>query len=423
MAMALTAGRVIEMVFTQPDQAQHVTVAVTGALQAYAGLQPMARRYVKNNGEEQLLVALGGTIPVEIRGGTYNIPVDLWLHGDFPSSSPMVYVVPTQTMMLKPSDLVDSNGRVALHPPHFYWNTYASSGPISLVRLIGDLSKAFGVNCPVIARPADGNHPISPPHQLAPPTQGLQMSPQRPAHAANAAHAEHATNQGHQEGHITRRGCGAAHAARAVAHVAVPSAHPPQQPQPQPRSAGDPGSRPGSRHAEEEREDVIRAVEAKIRSRMISIRNGGNGGSGAGGPNMPSMAEMTQQNAGLVKSAAMIAAFKETGERQLAIMQNELHELSVAHDGLDHKIRTLQVDAPVADDLVSAPTVVYEQMMQLIAEDRAIEDLLYGLFVSFRESRMDLASYMSKLRSLTREQFEIRTLLMRARDVAKSVYE
>ena len=33
MAMALTAGRVVEMVFTQPDQAQHVTVAVTGALQ------------------------------------------------------------------------------------------------------------------------------------------------------------------------------------------------------------------------------------------------------------------------------------------------------------------------------------------------------------------------------------------------------
>ena len=50
--------------------------------------------------------------------------------------------------------------------------------------------------------------------------------------------------------------------------------------------------------------------------------------------------------AGLVKSAAMIAAFKETGERQLAIMQNELHELSVAHDGLDHKIRTLQVCDP-----------------------------------------------------------------------------
>lgn len=69
------------------------------------------------------------------------------------------------------------------------------------------------------------------------------------------------------------------------------------------------------------------------------------------------------------------------------------------------------------------PVFRYEQMMQLIAEDRAIEDLLYGLFVSFRESRMDLASYMSKLRSLTREQFEIRTLLMRARDVAKSVYE
>ena len=82
-----------------------------------------------------------------------------------------------------------------------------------------------------------------------------------------------------------------------------------------------------------------------------------------------------------------------------------------------------QVAAPAADELVSAPAAVYEQMMQLIAEDRAIEDLLYALFVAFRESRMDLASYMRQLRLLTREQFEIRTLLKRARDVAKSVYE
>jgi hypothetical protein len=52
--------------------------------------------FVFDNGEERSLVNLNGTIPVDYRGNSYNIPVCFWLLHDYPNSAPMAYVKPTQ---------------------------------------------------------------------------------------------------------------------------------------------------------------------------------------------------------------------------------------------------------------------------------------------------------------------------------------
>ena len=58
-------------------------------------------------------------------GSQYNIPICIWLLDNHPLSSPMVYVKPTQDMLIKPSRHVDQNGKVYL--PYLHeWN------PVSL---------------------------------------------------------------------------------------------------------------------------------------------------------------------------------------------------------------------------------------------------------------------------------------------------
>ena len=60
------------------------------------------------------MICLSGTIPMPYKGNTYNIPVNIWIHSDYPNQAPIVLVTPTKDMQIKPSKIVDGNGRVYL---------------------------------------------------------------------------------------------------------------------------------------------------------------------------------------------------------------------------------------------------------------------------------------------------------------------
>nr|XP_058954885.1 uncharacterized protein LOC131782187 [Pocillopora verrucosa] len=87
---------------------------VLEALKHYPTLLPSQDRFVHNDGKEVELFNLRGTIPVLIRGVTYNIPVQLWLQERHPYVPPLVFVTPTSTMAIKPSPHVDTSGKVYL---------------------------------------------------------------------------------------------------------------------------------------------------------------------------------------------------------------------------------------------------------------------------------------------------------------------
>lgn len=67
------------------------------------------------NGASALLVHLTGTIPVLFRGTTYRFPVSIWVPHAYPREAPLVYVTPTDTMMVRPGQHVDPQGQV-YHP-------------------------------------------------------------------------------------------------------------------------------------------------------------------------------------------------------------------------------------------------------------------------------------------------------------------
>lgn len=110
-----------------------------------------------DDGTEHELVCLDGTIPVKYNTRTYNIPMQLWLPLNFPYERPIVFVRPTQEMVINPSSQVDLSGAVRL-PFLDDW----SVGRSDLCTLVQVLQHVFAENPPVFAKQAS-NRPTSGP--------------------------------------------------------------------------------------------------------------------------------------------------------------------------------------------------------------------------------------------------------------------
>lgn len=128
------------------------------AINQYRNLEPKQEMFTFPNGAHQELFTLAGTIPVNYRGTTYNIPVAIYFPQDYPYSPPMCYVRPTPDMMVKPARHVDTSGRVYL-PYLTDWKNDTSD----LLALIQVMIIVFSENPPVYQKPK--NQPfVTPPN-------------------------------------------------------------------------------------------------------------------------------------------------------------------------------------------------------------------------------------------------------------------
>jgi ESCRT-I complex subunit TSG101 len=75
------------------------------------------------NGASALLLILSGTLPVTFRGATYGFPVAIWVPYAYPREPPIVYITPSQDMVVRPGQHVSGDGRV-YHPYLAQWSQY-----------------------------------------------------------------------------------------------------------------------------------------------------------------------------------------------------------------------------------------------------------------------------------------------------------
>ncbi|KAG8932910.1 hypothetical protein FRC02_000337 [Tulasnella sp. 418] len=66
---------------------------------------------------------------------------------------------------------------------------------------------------------------------------------------------------------------------------------------------------------------------------------------------------------------------------------------------------------PEVDELICSTTIVYNQLIDLVAEDNAIEDTMYHLHRALNAGRIDLDRYLRVTRVLAEEQFMKRALI------------
>ncbi len=120
---------------------------VLNTVKFYRGLSPQFEKFVFDNGEVADLLNLNGTIPVEYKGQTYNIPVCIWLLAEYPYTAPMGFVVPTKDMQLKVSHYVDHTGKIFM--AYLSSWSYPDSTLLGLIQACRD---AFGELPPVFSK-------------------------------------------------------------------------------------------------------------------------------------------------------------------------------------------------------------------------------------------------------------------------------
>ncbi|KAK0744627.1 UEV domain-containing protein [Apiosordaria backusii] len=138
---------------------------VAQALAQYPSLSPRTDVHTFPNGSSALLVHLTGTIPVLFRGTTYRFPISLWVPHAYPQEAPLVYVTPTDNMMVRPGQHIDPQGQV-YHPYLVGWAAFWDKS--SILDFLAILRDVFGKEPPVVARQPGGPPP--------PPAQQLQTA-------------------------------------------------------------------------------------------------------------------------------------------------------------------------------------------------------------------------------------------------------
>jgi len=71
-----------------------------------------------------------GTLPVTFRGAVYKFPIDIWIPNTYPREPPIVYVTPTQDMVVRVGQHVTLEGRVY----HHYLAHWAEAWEVSAPR-------------------------------------------------------------------------------------------------------------------------------------------------------------------------------------------------------------------------------------------------------------------------------------------------
>uniref|UniRef100_A0A8B9Z7Z4 Tumor susceptibility 101 n=1 Tax=Buteo japonicus TaxID=224669 RepID=A0A8B9Z7Z4_9AVES len=308
-----------------------------------------------NDGSSRELMSLSGTIPVPYRGNTYNIPICLWLLDTYPFNPPICFVKPTSSMTIKTGKHVDANGKIYL--PYLHEWKYPQS---DLLELIQVMIVVFGEEPPVFSRPTASSS--YPPYQATgPPT--TSYVPGIPGGISN-----------------------------------YPAGSTPNP------------SRDGTISEDTIRASLISAVSDKLRWRMKEEMDRAQAELNA--------LKRTEEDLkkGHQKLEEMVTRLdQEVAEvdKNIELLKKKDEELSSALEKMESQSENNDIDEVI---IPTAP--LYKQILNLYAEENAIEDTIFYLGEALRRGVIDLDVFLKHVRLLSRKQFQLRALMQKARKTA-----
>uniref|UniRef100_A0A8C0ESK7 Tumor susceptibility 101 n=1 Tax=Bubo bubo TaxID=30461 RepID=A0A8C0ESK7_BUBBB len=348
---------------------QDLTVQeTTSVITQYKDLKPVMDSYVFNDGSSRELMSLSGTIPVPYRGNTYNIPICLWLLDTYPFNPPICFVKPTSSMTIKTGKHVDANGKIYL--PYLHEWKYPQS---DLLELIQVMIVVFGEEPPVFSRPTASSS--YPPYQATgPPTSNSYPNYPYPG------------------------------------GVPFPATTSVQYYPPQPPVTTVGPSRDGTISEDTIRASLISAVSDKLRWRMKEEMDRAQAELNA--------LKRTEEDLkkGHQKLEEMVTRLdQEVAEvdKNIELLKKKDEELSSALEKMESQSENNDIDEVI---IPTAP--LYKQILNLYAEENAIEDTIFYLGEALRRGVIDLDVFLKHVRLLSRKQFQLRALMQKARKTA-----
>ncbi|XP_026562310.1 tumor susceptibility gene 101 protein isoform X2 [Pseudonaja textilis] len=387
--MALSESQLKKMLakYKYRDLAVQETVNVTGQ---YKDLKPVMDNYVFNDGSSRELMSLTGTIPVNYRGNIYNIPICLWLLDTYPFNPPICFVKPTSSMTIKTGKHVDANGRIYL--PYLHEWKHPQSDLIGLIQV---MIVVFGEEPPVFSRPTiSASYPpyqaTGPPNTSYMPGMPSGISPFPPGPAPNPS--------GYSVYPYP------APSGPFPATTSTP--HYPSQP---PVTTVGP-SRDGTISEDTIRASLISAVSDKLRWRMKEEMDRA----------QAELNALKRTEEDLKKGHQKLEEMVTRLDQEVAEVDKNIDLLKKKDEELSSALEKMESQSENNDiDEVIVPTApLYKQILNLYAEENAIEDTIFYLGEALRRGVIDLDIFLKHVRLLSRKQFQLRALMQKARKTA-----
>jgi len=394
---------------------------ILNLLRVYQDLHPEESIYVGDDNKQATLLSLTGTIPVDYKGTSYNIPIQIWLLHGHPHQAPLVYVKPTSTMVVKPNRNVDEKGRV-YHPFLTEW----SQGPVhksDLLQLIERLQIIFGQVSPVYAKtsqpPARPPYPSAYPSQQPVPHGGMRMphpggysgypgvqsrypTPHStPYPVSTTPYSTHGSNP---------YGVGANPTPYPVASTPYPAtdmvtSYPTttvQNPVP---------ARQGSIIDERTvRMSLLTTAEDKLKQRVREVFEMGRIEQDQ---LQITKTELESGNKALTDMIEKMRTEQANLEANISVLDQKNNEINETLEKLQNDSENMDID-----EAVVTTTPLYNQILDIFAEESAIEDALYYLSEGLRREAVELEVYLKSVRKMSRRQFMLRATLLKARETA-----
>lgn len=415
------------------------------AVQDFPSLTLKVQKYTHTDGTTVPLLMADGTLPMYYQGVKYNIPVSLWLPERYPHVAPIMYVVPTPDMIIKPRHaFVDASGVVS----SAYLRNW-SQPHSTLMIMCNDVSIQFGQDPPLFSKPPGWVPPG--------PAQSHQQSPQRPVQQPSRAQAP--VNQQVEQHHHTFQaenpmirthtpppgpsgkgpvnyapaniwgGAMAAHQAAAAggSHTSNPNPTPStssyQSPPPPPtQSFGHQQhqQQQSQQQPKQQQSDPSAAVistafrNAALAALTKRLQSSVAAGTSAAGSELDSLfniqAQLTQRGEEVQRGVSALQREREALEAGVLDMAGKTVALDRWLADNEAKIPAGEVDA---DTAIVAADPLCQQALECQAEDMAIEDTLYALERALTDGHLPADTYLKQVRSLCRKQFFVRALGMK----------
>ncbi|XP_077568230.1 tumor susceptibility gene 101 protein-like [Stigmatopora nigra] len=359
---------------------------ITNVISQYKDLKPVMDGYVFNDGSVRDLMSLTGTVPVSYRGNVYNIPVCLWLLDTYPFNPPICFVKPTSTMMIKTGKHIDANGKIYLPYLHEWKHPHSD-----LYGLIQVMIVVFGEEPPVFSRPTT-QAPYQAFQAAGPPNPSYvpgmpAVSPYGPS-----------PNTGGYPGYQYPGG-----------NSYPATSGPTHYPTPTPVSTVG-SNRDGTIGEDTIRASLISAVSDKLRWRMKEEMDRAQAELDA--------LKRTEEDLkkGHQKLEDMISRLDQEVadvDRNIELLNRKDEELSEALEKMENQSENNDID-----DIIVPTAPLYKQILNLYAEENAIEDTIFYLGEALRRGVIDLEVFLKHVRVLSRKQFQLRALMQKARKTA-----
>jgi len=377
--------------------------------------------FIHNNGVKQNLLKISGTLPINHKGATYNIPITFWIPYQFPDQPPMCFVTPTQNMAIKPRHKHVGSTGLIFHQYLTTWSPYRSN----LIALSSNLQSVFGPDPPVFAKQQCAAARVQQPHYQGAHNSNQYSRPIGYQPQPNPA-PRYGDYQPHAAGHHRQQPHGAAAYQQPAAAYHQPHVHGAASYNQPGQRRMQPGSQPSppaydqlkaTREAKEladKKAKLTEEVKQKLRMKIMKFHKSW--------VDEANQLQHLQHN--LSQAEKEIESERGGLTQEMAELKRLKNHLETANVSLQSWLDANCNNEPVnLLDTVEPANWGTKQLMKAAAHDCAIDDTLFSLDRALGEDVIDFKKYIKQVRKLTREQFFSRALSLKIKESQRRLSE